>query len=94
VIFTDPGGEDAPIRLTRTERETLSYENQVAEINRRLEKLVGQHVEKGQMFSFFQFGGSDCVTVFERKANVNVTAQVGVHYPIRSQYAQANFNPA
>jgi len=94
VIFTDPGGEDAPIRLTRAERETLSYENQVAEINRRLEKLVGQHVEKGQMFSFFQFGGSDCVTVFERKANVNVTAQVGVHYPIRSQYAQANFNPA
>ncbi|MFC1747215.1 hypothetical protein ACFL2V_00255 [Pseudomonadota bacterium] len=44
------------------------------------------------MFSYFQFGGSDCVVVFERKANVNVTATVGTHYPIRSQYAVSNIN--
>ncbi len=40
----------------------------------------------------FQFGGSDCVMVFERKASVNVTATVNVHYPVRSQYAIANVN--
>ena len=35
-------------------------------------------------------GLSDIVMVFERQSNVNITAQVGVHYPIRSQYAYAN----
>ena len=35
----------------------------------------------------FAAGGSDIVMVFERESNVNITAQVGVHYPIRSQYA-------
>ena len=30
------------------------------------------------------------VMVFERESNVNITAQVGVHYPIRSQYAYSN----
>lgn len=44
------------------------------------------------MLSYFQFGGSDIVTVFERRTNVNVTANVGVHYPVRSQFAVANIN--
>jgi phosphatidylserine decarboxylase len=62
-------------------------------VNKKIHKaLVGQHLEKGEMFSFFQFGGSDCVMVFERKANVTVTAQANVHYPIRSQYAVSNIN--
>ena len=54
--------------------------------------LVGKHLEKGEMFSFFQFGGSDCVVVFEREANVDVTAKVNTHYAIRSQYAISNIN--
>jgi phosphatidylserine decarboxylase len=30
--------------------------------------------------------------VFEREANVNVTAQATLHYPIRSQFAVSNIN--
>ena len=44
------------------------------------------------MISTFLFGGSDIVMVFERKSNVDITAKVGVHYPIRSQYAISNIN--
>ncbi|KAJ5259465.1 hypothetical protein N7478_012446 [Penicillium angulare] len=29
----------------------------------------GQHVQKGQNISYFQFGGSDCVMVFERRVD-------------------------
>lgn len=54
--------------------------------------LVGKQFGKGEMLSFFQFGGSDCVMVFERRTNVNVTASVNVHYPVRSQYAISNIN--
>ena len=94
VVFTDLNDPGKVIELTPEEREGLTYEAQVDKINDKLDEMVKQKpkVEKGQMFSFFQFGGSDCVTVFERKANIDITAQVGVHYPIRSQYAQANFN--
>ena len=55
-------------------------------------EFLGKHLQKGEMFSYFQFGGSDCVVVFERKANVNVTAKAKTHYPIRSQYAVSNIN--
>lgn len=44
------------------------------------------------MISSFLVGGSDIVLVFERQSNVNITAQVGVHYPVRSQYAYANIS--
>jgi phosphatidylserine decarboxylase len=93
VVFTDPRNQHAPITLSRHERATLSYEEQVALLNDRIrERLVGQMLEKGEMFSFFQFGGSDCVVVFERSANVAITAARAVHYPIRSQYGVANHN--
>jgi len=88
VVFVN---DDKPIELSDAEKKCLSYDQQVAAINKKLkEELVGQQLEKGQMFSFFQFGGSDCVMVFERQANVTVTAQTNVHYPIRSQYAVSN----
>jgi phosphatidylserine decarboxylase len=62
-------------------------------LNARLAReMVGRQMSKGEMVSFFQFGGSDCVVVFERKANVAVTATRSVHYPICSQYAVATFN--
>ncbi len=43
-------------------------------------KGVGDHVDKGDELSYFQFGGSDIVMVFERQANVAMTAATGVHY--------------
>lgn len=92
VVFTDPENDHAPIRLSEAESSGLSYDEHVSALNKKIaNKVVGRTLAKGEMFSMFQFGGSDCVVVFERKANVNVTAQVGTHYPIRSQYAQANY---
>ena len=95
VVFTVPDGQGGhrPVKLDDDEKAGLSFREQVDRINARLaDELVGQTLGKGEMFSFFQFGGSDCVVVFERRANVNVTAVKGRHYPIRSQYAVANFN--
>lgn len=31
---------------------------------------VGEEVEKGQELSYFQFGGSDCVIVFQKRAGL------------------------
>lgn len=93
IVFTDPAHEHSAIALTAEERAELSYTQQVTRLNERLaDRLVGQTLHKGEMFAFFQFGGSDCVVVFERRANVTVTAAKKVHYPVRSQYAVANFD--
>ena len=40
----------------------------------------GVTLTKGDEISYFQFGGSDIVVVFQRQSNVNITAQVGTHY--------------
>jgi phosphatidylserine decarboxylase len=94
VVFVTPQEEGQhPIVLSPQEKEELSYEEQVNRLNDRLrDELVGKTLKKGEMISYFQFGGSDCVVVFERKANVDVTAKPNVHYPIRSQYAVSNMN--
>lgn len=42
----------------------------------------GDTVAKGGELSYFQFGGSDIVLLFEAKANVNLTAQAGTHYKV------------
>lgn len=92
VVFVTPGKHE-PIVLTPQEREGRDYCQQVELLNRKIhDAMVGKELKKGEMFSYFQFGGSDCVMVFERKANINVTAQVNVHYPIRSQFAVSNIN--
>jgi phosphatidylserine decarboxylase len=94
VVFVTPE-EDGhqPIILNQKEKKGLSYDEQVKLVNEKVTKeLVGKKLSKGEMFSYFQFGGSDCVMVFERKANVNMTAEVGTHYPLRSQYAISNIN--
>lgn len=90
----DPKAEGhKPITLTPAEKKGLDYQQQVDLLSRKIHAaLVGKELAKGEMFSYFQFGGSDCVMVFERAANVNVTAQVNVHYPVRSQYAVSNIN--
>ena len=93
VVFLTPpsDGPQKLIRLTAKERQGKSYDEQVAMVNEKVKTaLVGKKVKKGDMLSTFFFGGSDIVMVFERQSNVNITAQVGVHYPIRSQYAYAN----
>ncbi len=94
VVFVTPEAKGhKPIVLTAKEKKKLDYDQQVALVNKKIQQgLVGKHLAKGEMFSYFQFGGSDCVVVFERQANVNVTATVNVHYPIRSQYAVSNIN--
>lgn len=94
VVFVTSGAEgQEPIVLTPEEKKGLDYGQQVDLVNKKIRNaLVGKDLGKGEMFSFFQFGGSDCVMVFERKANVDVTAKVDVHYPVRSQYAVSNMN--
>ena len=99
VVFVEPKTHD-PILPTKEEREAfLKYENYdhyvelLKPLNDRIhDALVGKYVEKGEMFSYFQFGGSDFVMVFERDANVDITAEVGIHYPIRSQFGVSNIN--
>ena len=76
VVFVMPQVyEHRPIILTPREKKYRDYQQQVYVLNDRIQDvLVGQQLRKGEMFSFFQFGGSDCVAVFERQANVTVTA--------------------
>lgn len=94
VVLVKPASDGhEPIVLTPEERDGLSYYEQVELLNGKIaDALVGRHYGKGEMFSYFQFGGSDCVVVFERKANVNITAETNMHYRIRSQYAVSNIN--
>ena len=40
----------------------------------------GVTLTKGEEISYFQFGGSDIVVVFQRQSNVNITAKEGTHY--------------
>jgi phosphatidylserine decarboxylase len=89
VLFVKPGTQE-PIQLT-PEQKRLPYQEQVDLLNQRArEELVGRNVAKGEMISTFLFGGSDIVVVFERESNVNITATVGTHYPVRSQYGYSN----
>jgi phosphatidylserine decarboxylase len=50
---------------------------------------VGVTVRKGEELSYFQFGGSDIILLFEAKSNVSITAQVGTHYKMGTRIAQA-----
>lgn len=50
---------------------------------------VGTDLRKGEEISYFQFGGSDIVCVFEARSNVSVTAQVGVHYKMGTRVGMA-----
>jgi len=41
---------------------------------------AGVTLRKGEEISYFQFGGSDIIVLFEANSNVCFTAQPGVHY--------------
>ena len=45
----------------------------------------GDYVEKGQEISFFQFGGSAIVTVFQKEAKVVLNQEVNTHYKAGSR---------
>jgi len=46
----------------------------------RLSVKKGDQVKKGQEVSYFQFGGSDYILVFEKGSGVDITADEGTHY--------------
>ncbi|KAF0459889.1 phosphatidylserine decarboxylase-related protein [Gigaspora margarita] len=50
----------------------------------------GDKVEKGDELSYFQFGGSDYVLVFEKDSKVDVLAAPGRHYRVGEQIAIAH----
>jgi Phosphatidylserine decarboxylase len=50
---------------------------------------AGQTLQKGDEISYFQFGGSDIVMVFQRQSNVNITAHQNVHYRMGAAIAKA-----
>jgi len=50
---------------------------------------VGVTVRKGEELSYFQFGGSDIILLFESSSNVSFNAQPNVHYKMGTKIAQA-----
>lgn len=94
VVFVTPAKEgQQPIQLTTQEKEGKDHVQQLELLNQKIKgALVGKYLAKGEMFSYFQFGGSDIVMVFERNANVNITAKINQMYNVRSQLGIANIN--
>jgi len=50
---------------------------------------VGVTVRKGEELSYFQFGGSDIIVLFENASNVSFIAQPNVHHKMGTRIAQA-----
>jgi len=50
---------------------------------------VGVTVRKGEELSYFQFGGSDIILVFESSSNVCLTAQKTLHYKMGTAIGRA-----
>jgi phosphatidylserine decarboxylase len=50
---------------------------------------VGVTLRKGEELSYFQFGGSDIILLFESSSNVCFSAQSTVHYKMGTKIAQA-----
>lgn len=50
---------------------------------------VGVTVRKGEELSYFQFGGSDIIVLFEAASNVCFNAQKTIHYKMGVKIAQA-----
>ena len=55
-----------------------------------LECKVGDALTKGQEISYFQFGGSDIVLVFQKGANVTFTTNIGTLNHVGQQVAIAD----
>ncbi len=50
---------------------------------------VGVTVRKGEELSYFQFGGSDIILLFEASSNVSLSAQPTLHYKMGTKIGQA-----
>ena len=50
---------------------------------------VGTTVRKGEELSYFQFGGSDIIVLFEASSNVCFSAQKAIHYKMGVKIAKA-----
>lgn len=50
---------------------------------------VGVTVRKGEELSYFQFGGSDIILVFESASNVSLSAQPNLHYKMGTVIGRA-----
>ena len=50
---------------------------------------VGVSLRKGEELSYFQFGGSDIIVLFEASCNVSLSAQVGLHYKMGTKIGTA-----
>lgn len=50
---------------------------------------VGVTVRKGEELSYFQFGGSDIILLFEAASNVSLSAQPALHYKMGTKIGQA-----
>ncbi len=50
---------------------------------------VGVTLRKGEEISYFQFGGSDCIVLFQSAANICFSAQTGIHYKVGNKIAEA-----
>ncbi|KAK8143587.1 hypothetical protein G3M48_007033 [Beauveria asiatica] len=54
---------------------------------------VGRYLHKGEEISYFQFGGSDIVVVFQKKSKVNITAELTTprtHYNVGNKIAESH----
>jgi phosphatidylserine decarboxylase precursor len=93
-IFDNPGYEfaqarglvvlDTPIGLVAVLPMGMSQVSSVI-----ITAEVGATLRKGEEISYFQFGGSDIVMLFEAASNVSFTAQPDVHYKQGTKIAQA-----
>lgn len=50
----------------------------------------GRKLYKGEEISYFQFGGSDLVLIFQQQSKVEITAQDGKHYDVGTQIGVAH----
>ena len=50
---------------------------------------VGITVRKGEELSYFQFGGSDIILLFESSSNVSLSAQKTQHYKMGTKIGNA-----
>lgn len=53
---------------------------------------VGKELRKGEEISYFQFGGSDIVVVFQKSSNVDLSASLNIHYKMGEQIGKARPN--
>ena len=49
---------------------------------------VGKALRKGDEISYFQFGGSDIVYLFDANMNVSMSAHKGTHYKVGTKIGE------